>query len=286
MTIGIVIVFYTIKNNQGKKEKIKKLFIEPDVHQTKRNIILTGDYDKVIEMSEKINWRKFLANFILDTLSFETSSLFDDKSISEFQRKILPAVNLEDATKHFKFPPQHPQNGVAYACCGIDDKYYYPLANFHEYVNEKKQSAFIELCSSLNASEIILTSYEENGKKFEGSAMIKKIPSKVGFIDISKNLDYKNTSSKQELVFYKFNQPKKNIYFYDNPWIESVPSWDTLRKIRLENSLDLYQTQLDFTDDMGVNANIISKLDKTDISIGGNYNKMKKRKYNLKVTFW
>ena len=269
-----------------RKEKINELFIKPYSHFSQRNQILVGDHNTIIELSKQIDWFKFLPNYIAEHASFETLNLFDGKKLKDYQKKILPAITLKDASDNFNFPPQHPQNGYAYAACSVLENYYYPLAKFHDYVNDSKQSALVELCASLNAKEISILSYEENGKKFNGKAMLKKIPTKIGLLDVGSEIEIDKLTKEKKLVLYKFSKPEKEMEFYENPWIESVPSWSTLRKIRLERGLVSYQTQLDFSDEMGVNNKIIGSLKSIGVNIGGEYKKLKKRKYNLSITFW
>ena len=269
-----------------KTKKINNLFIEPKTQFVDRNKIIVGNHETIIEISNQIDWAKFLPSYIAHQATFELFDPFEDKKLKDYHKKGLPAITLRDAVENFKFPPQHPQNGVAYAACSIEKDFYYPMACFHDYILDKKKSALIELCANLNAKEVKITSFEQDGKIYKGESMLSKIPTKVGNIDIESQIKKEKNTDHLSIVLYRFSKPKKEMKFYDNPWIDATPSWSTLRKIRLERELNYYETQLDFSEDFGIDFKLSTKLKNMGIKLGGEIKKTKKCKYNLMIEFW
>lgn len=186
---------------------------------------------------------------------------------------------IDYCAENFRFPPQHPVNGVVYACPDYQPEYYVPIANFHEYAFQLKMGAFIEMCSSLGAKKCSIVFAEENGKElnFDGS---------VNAIDENKlKATFKKSSSQSFASDYEFPKPNQIVQF-DSPWIETEPSWSSVQRIRLKNGITRSRIEFNYSDEMGITSQIAGKLSKAGINLGGSFNEIKKTKLIYEVEFW
>lgn len=184
--------------------------------------------------------------------------------------------------ENFIFPPQHPQKGIIYSCTDFEPNFYIPLSSFHQYSFNLKQSSFIEMCASLNAKEILLIDETVDNIKTNLDAKIEIMES---YNKLSAELKLEGKKSeKTSFIFPKPNE-KKSIQ-YENKWIDCEPSWQTLQKLRVENNISEYTCELNYTDEMGINIEVATKLRNNGLNIGGSFEKIKKIKREYKVIFW
>lgn len=183
---------------------------------------------------------------------------------------------------NFDFPPQHPQKGIIYSSTDFEPNFYIPLSTFHQYSFDLKQSAFIEMCAHLGAKEIILL--EEIIDDVKTNLKVKN-----ELATSNSKIENENTfkNSKSEKTSFRFPKPvQKQSSEYESNWIKSEPTWRTLQKIRIENNVSEYNAELNYTDEMGINFELATKLIKNGLNIGGSFQKIKKTKRVYKVVFW
>ncbi|MGM0946660.1 MAG: hypothetical protein ACQEW9_15895 [Bacteroidota bacterium] len=193
-----------------------------------------------------------------------------------------PFVEIDYAFNNFKFPPQHPIEGLIYCCSDFESNYYMPLNEFHSYSLKLKESAFIEMCAHLGAKEIVLIDENINDKKTDLNLNLNLLKFKAGA-----NYSENETSQINSNFIFRFPKPKcfKNEN-YENNWIESEPSWNTLQKLRINNDLKEYVADFSYTDEMGITASLAAKIVSFGLEIGGSFKEIKKVNRKYSVTFW
>src|SRR5690606_32153979 len=90
---------------------------------------------------------------------------------------------IGEAREKFRFPVNHPIDGVMYSCSDLEPDLYVPVAGFHDYMYQARLNAFIEMCGGLGAKEIKILYAEENGKDITAKVKGKNIPTSVGNAD-------------------------------------------------------------------------------------------------------
>lgn len=263
------------------------LFIPPDVPVSKRRIIVVGDFETVRNLSHQIDWKKFLPSYLLATASMDLINPFkDDAKMMDYSKKVAPAIEIEEAIKALQFPPQHPVNGAAYACYDLAPNYYFPLASFHEFIYQSKMNAFLELCSSLNAKEVIITYAEEDGEKLDITGKTENIPTNSGNLDLQAEVKYHRNRNSDASIFCSFPKSTRAIGDFVSPWIATEPTWTSLQKMRTERDVESLRAKFSHMDEMGVTSKLAGGLNKIGINIGGSYSNLRKRKFEFLVTFW
>lgn len=265
----------------------KDLFISPNTPARNRRIIVVGDFETVRSLSHQIDWKKFLPSYLLMQFSMDLIDPFEpDAKMRDYSKNVAPAIEIEEAIKHLQFPPQHPVNGAAYASYDLAPNYYFPLATFHEFIYQSKMNAFLELCSSLNAKEVIITYAEEDGEKLAITGEGENIPTKSGILNIQTDGNYYKNRNSDASIFCSFPKSKRSIGNFESPWIATEPTWTSLKKMRTERDVNSLKAKFSHTDEMGVTAKLAGNLSKLGVNIGGEYSQLKKRRFEFQVTFW
>jgi hypothetical protein len=198
------------------------------------------------------------------------------------QKSDISFVPINYSFENFIFPPQHPQKGIIYSCTDFEPNFYIPLSSFHQYSFNLKQSSFIEMCASLNAKEILLIDEIVDNVKTNLDAKIEIMES---YNKLS--AEFKLGEIKFDKTSFIFPKPnEKKIIQYESKWINCEPNWQTLQKLRIENNISEYTCELNYTDEMGVNIEMATKLKNNGLNIGGSFEKIKKIKREYKVVFW
>ena len=193
-----------------------------------------------------------------------------------------PFMEIDYSFKNFKFPPQHPIEGLIYCCSDYNDEYYMPINEFHNYSLKLKESAFIEMCAHLGAKEIILMEEEINGEKTELNLELN-----VWVIKAKAEYNESKSTESKSAFSYRFPKPEEfNINKYDSKWVESEPTWNTLQNLRINNDLESYVAEFSYSDEMGITASLAAKLFKFGLEIGGSFNEIKKTQRKYHITFW
>lgn len=183
---------------------------------------------------------------------------------------------------NFRFPPQHPQKGIVYSCTDFDPNYYIPLSTFHQYSFDLKQSSFIKMCAHLGAKEIFLINEE-----IDNVVTNLNMEVEVMVASASLNTRAEKNEFKSNITHFLFPKPShKQTIPFQSKWIETEPTWETLQEVRLENNASSYNCELNYTDEMGVTADLAARYLKNGLNIGGTFEKIKKIKRNYKVIFW
>jgi hypothetical protein len=158
-------------------------------------------------------------------------------------------------------------------CDLLPDKYV-PLNIFHTYFQQKKHSSFIELCASLGAKEVYLEFAEIDNKSYKINTSSDILIEELSKLGVNLNVNgHKNMNGK---IAYTFSEKNNKIKDYQSVWIETEPTWESMIKMRINNHAKTCNVEYNYTDDFGINADVIAKCADFWINIGGEFNKMKK----------
>lgn len=251
-----------------------------------RNICIIAN-DETKKELENTDWTKLGLDILTNNFSLASRLWNNRKNLeNSYKKKVpYPIYNIDEARKSFKFPPSHPQNGIVYATSEIDDLLYVPLSSFHKYMYESKMASFTELCASLGAKNCKILYAEENDIDITSKLKLQNIPTSSGVLNSDFDFGYNKKNSQDADIFFSF--PKQNsIKEYDNVWMNGEPTWKTLQKLRLENDVEKYTTEFNYSDDLGVTADIANSLNGIGFNIGGTFQKLKKTRYKFEVEFW
>jgi acyl carrier protein len=188
---------------------------------------------------------------------------------------------MTQAKKLFKFPPNHPVPGSAYAMIDVYPDHYVPLSSFHEHYKQTKHAAFIELCASLGAKEICIESAEINSRTLDINGDIKTPLSGLGL-----GISVKENRETGQKIAFKFSEANKEIKDFDSPWLYTEPSWLSMNNLRRKNHLQELGAEFTCLDEMGINVNLAAKMKGVGINIGGNFQEMTKIRLSYSVVFW
>jgi hypothetical protein len=204
------------------------------------------------------------------------------------KRKPLPYPVFEilEARDQFRFPMNHPIDGVAYACCDAEPDAYVPISAFHQYMYEYKIAAFNLLCGNLGVRRCLVQYAEEDGKDITGTIGATGIPTSVGKVSGKVNAGKHDSNVASAAVYCEFPEPKSRPIATQNGWMVGEPTWAMMEKLRLERDLKQYKAEFSYASDMGINAEVTTKIASIGINVGGKYEEMHRRKWVFEVEFW
>jgi hypothetical protein len=271
----------------SKLFKDAKPFIDGNTPFYDRRMVIVGTEEKVQELNNQIDWK----NTAIDSLTGRSYWRFLDNArkgkLSPFSiKKNIPALEINSARERFKFPIQHPIDGVVYCCIDTEPDLYLPLASFHDKFFETKMNAFIELCSNLNAKEIKVVYAEENGKTVSVKGGAKNIPTPKGTVGGTLSAGGNTQNDTDKDIFYSFTKPTKPIKKYESTWLNAEPSWKKLQQIRIEGDAERGIANFSHVDEMGITADLAAGLKGMGANIGGTYKELITRRFEFNVEFW
>lgn len=191
--------------------------------------------------------------------------------------KDFKVIEYEKVKSYFRFPPNHPVKDMAYATCNIVPDLYIPIANFHDHFQQMKHASFVQLCANLGAKEVIVHDIKIDNETVDMKAEIPVLVAKLG-------LNY-NKEVNQKTAF-SFSENNRNIKPYESPWIETEPTWESMINTRKNNFLKRYNCEYNYTDDFGINGNLVGNLNSFKINIGGSFTILRKINIKYEVIFW
>ena len=197
-----------------------------------------------------------------------------------------PLINIELAKIYFDFPPGHPKPNSVYAMCNIFPNQYVPLNNFHRYFQELKHSSFIDLCGYLGAKEVYLEHAVINNKSLNIDLSAGDIPTELGNLGLGLKGGYSKGKNSNYNLAFSFSEKNKEIKDYDSPWLNSEPTWKSMKENRQNNFAESFKAEYNYNDDFGINGSIFAELSGMGINIGGSSQDFNSIKLIYKVIFW
>ena len=262
-----------------------KNIVELPLHQRQISIFAS---EKTKEELKVLDWKSIGSDLLFSNIFTIGYRYWKEKRVfrnSYYKNIPFPIFDIDLARKSFRFPPSHPRDGLSYATSEIESDLYIPISNFHKYMYESKMSAFAELCATLGAKTCKIVYAEENEQDVTVNFTGKNIPTTAGVLDSQLDSNINKRSTQNADIFFSFPN-RKNISKYETVWMNGEPTWNALQKMRLENGVEKYTADFNYTDDMGITAKIANKLNGVGIDIGGKFEDFKKIKYKFEVEFW
>ena len=220
-------------------------------------------------------------------LALETGELITNMVIKNSSGKPISHIgyDIDLANKLFKFEPGNPIPNKAYATISLMPEYYFSINSFHEKVQQMKHSALLELCASLGAKEINFVSGEINNKIIDVS-VDANVPTELGMLGLKANMEKKLFNKAEMKIGITFGEKNKKIKDFDSPWIATEPTWQSMKKMRIENHVKTYSAEFNYIDDLGIDTTVSANLKEVGINIGGQFTEIKKIKISYQVLFW
>lgn len=260
--------------------------IDSPIHQ--RNIIIIGNeftvYQKFSAHKKRVENEFFAYTKV-------ASNFYDRLRKKDLGNKIMDdsnfpnAFKIDEAKKQFNFWPGHPIDGGVYACTSLEPNLYIPIASFHDFIFKSKMSAFMDMCSNLNAKSAHISYVEEEGEEITSKLEIENIPTNIGLVNVDTNMTFKSKILNGYKIEYAFPQ-QKNILEFHSPWLTEEPSWKTLNNIRFNRDVREFQVEVNHNSNYGIDSNLVAKLNNIGAALGGTYSSFKKRRLVYDVKFW
>ena len=244
-------------------------------------VVSPKEIDKDIDNTYNIKWYHFIP-FVSLIKSAQVDRL--EKNYKD-KYETYPLIGAINAEKYFNFPRNHPVRNMLYGMCDIIPDFYVPLSSFHEYFQQLKHSSFLELCASLGAKEIYLEYAEMENMSYKIDAS-GNIPTELGEFGLDFSLDSSTTKKMAGRLAYKFSEKNKKIKEYQSEWMETEPTWKSMKKMRIENHVESFKAEFNYSDDFGINSEVAAKVAGFGINIGGEFKEIKKTKLKYNVVFW
>lgn len=186
--------------------------------------------------------------------------------------------------KQFKCVGDEFKVNYIYSSHPKDSKYFIPLANFHNYLQQEKAAEFINLAISLGAKEVKLVDNKSQKKNVNVSAGITE---PTGHADINSNFDLNRNSDatfdlsiKTQVATAPPTLPDKLI------WYKEEPLWVAMANARLRNWVTEFKVCFTYLHDFSINSNLIAKASGVGLNVGGSFNDAIKIKQEYTVEFF
>jgi hypothetical protein len=269
-----------------------------DTIPSERRIVVFATEKEIVRIHNRIakEIRPELMDGIIDELE-EMNWPFDfSRSLTEGQQKkfqemvnsVIHAkkedfepplfIHFKIAAKMFDFPPGHPIDGTAYACCEVVPYLYVPIASFHELMWQNKMSSFSTLCSRLGAKFVKVSYAEEDGKDISG---------KIGVSGVAEaSAEYKKGHKVGARIFREYDLPEQSLVETGEGWLVSEPTWISMQEERIHGNLRKSIVEVNYDDEMGISSEVAATFKGIGIKIGGSYKDFSKKKWIFEVEFW
>ncbi len=184
---------------------------------------------------------------------------------------------------NLRFPNGHPLEDVVYVGDPGIAGNYYPVASFHRVLFEGKVAEAIRLLRSLGATEISIE-YLEGFDRGAGVDLSVSPPGgAIGNIGVDVNATKKTTSRAKGSM--KLSPTTPAHIPEDLIWFRSEPLWQEVADARLESGLRDFATEVNYTDDFGINADLKAKIASAGLGLGGTFTEFRETVWKLSGTF-
>ncbi len=160
---------------------------------------------------------------------------------------------------------------------------YYPVANFHRVLFERKVAEALRLLRSLGATTISIEYLEG----FRRAGAVEFSPIAVPGVDAS--IGASAESSRNNSASAKFTMslaPTMSPHIpEDLVWFRSEVLWQEIASARLESGLREFSMDVNYSEDFGVNASLKAKIADVGLELGGNFVDFRETIWKLSGTF-
>jgi hypothetical protein len=164
--------------------------------------------------------------------------------------------------------PGHLQLRTLYVMHPKDSSRYFPAATFHRMVFEHKFAEAIRLLTALGAAHILV----EHEQGWSGDT-VGKVHTPVPEIDATVDLAAKKSAAaKSKIMFEAFLDGSDSPTVpNDLVWFPDEPMWQVIADGRMKGAMNKFILELRYSDDFGVNADLIAKVEGTKVGVGGKF---------------
>ncbi len=211
---------------------------------------------------------------------FDITTIRDYEKYKKNKEPNLCFADINKLPDDFHFPPNHPIDGVLYACSDTDPDNYFPFCDFHKHMYQMKLSAFKEMCSFLGAKSCKTILSEDITKEMEGSFKITSLG--------SINANGVSSNKLKTKIDCSFPKPKNGIREYKSRWLDAEPTWRSLQKDRLDRTRDISKIffEFNYNENSSINANMASNFKKIGLNLGGEFQEVKIENMTIEIEFW
>jgi hypothetical protein len=197
------------------------------------------------------------------------------------ERAGLELLAVTDSqARNLMFPVGHPRRRVVYAAEPGAGGNYFPVAEFHRYVFDRKVSEALRLVRSLGATDISI----EHVEGFDHSAGIDLSASPQDVAVGAAGNSTRRTDSGAKFTMQLAPTLPAHVPS-DLNWFASEPLWQEVASARLESGLRSFALDLSYTQDLGVDANLKAKITSVGLDVGGTYQEHRRTVWKLSGTF-
>ena len=164
---------------------------------------------------------------------------------------LLPVTSHQAAA--LQLPIGHPRLGVIYVCDPADPRRYWPAAEFHRRVFERKFAEAARLLMALGACSMQVRS--ERG--WRGEMAVGMLPP---IKDVLKGKASASAERSSEMLLEASLEPRGAPEIPpDLIWYPHEPSWQMVAEGRMHRGLTDFAIKVESTDDYGINADFEAK---------------------------
>lgn len=264
------------------------LFLPSNTPIHERRVVVIGS-QKTVDNMRNINWLELTKNLVIPyhfEYQFLKSLITQESFFDKFRKPAPPAFEIEMALREFKFPPQHPQDGVLYACSDMEPNLYIPLANFNKYLNDLKMTAFTKMCSKLGVKSCKILSSDGASDGSEVNVKVPKIKTPEGELEGEIKFNYGSKSEINSNLFFSLPAPTKIYPKYKSKWLRGEPTWKELRRMRMKHNANEWKVDFNYIDEFTIRGSFEAKLNDMGLNIGGKYENQEFSKHTFMVEFW
>lgn len=197
----------------------------------------------------------------------------------------IPHLSPAEAARRFDFDLGGPEEGAAYVLNPVRPRYYLRPAIANERLAQERLSAFLQLCSSLGAREVTVTSGETLSGKGGGKGGVP-LPKAAAQIGLQANFSTDHEVARAAVA--RFGKPKKapSVPAELRGWLDRDPVLDGLARSRMEGSVEELGVVLSFRDEIDLSASLCVDMARKGISVGGTYQTVATSRWAFQVSFW
>jgi hypothetical protein len=172
-------------------------------------------------------------------------------------------VNLEAAAAWLRFPPGHPHEGFVYVADPVLPGVYYPAADFHRKVFERKFADAVHLLMGLGATDIEVVYREGGGRDFAGKLDVATL------LHRARSDTEKTAERASEILFFAHLDANDPVVPEGLAWLDHEPSWQGVVNGRMDFRLRDFALTVSYRDSFRVDSDFEGKIRAVGFEAGG-----------------
>jgi hypothetical protein len=195
----------------------------------------------------------------------------------------LPHLAPGEAARRFKFDHGMPEDGSAYVLNPVRADHYVRPALINERLAQEKLRAFLRLCGSLGAEEVIVTSGETLHRDGKLGATLPDAAGQLGL-----HATFRNAREVERGVVARFDPPSAPPSIPDDVcgFLAIDPIVEGMAQSRIEHRLREQACTLTFGESVDLGAEACATLEGKGIDVGGKYRSLQTSRWTFVVRFY